>query len=61
MTDLPNKALLRPDEVADYYGVKPKTVRGWIATGKLEAVKVAGNLLRVRRESLPQLEKSTLE
>lgn len=61
MGELPNKALLRPDEVAEYYSVKVKTVRGWIATGKLEAIKVAGGLLRIRRESVTKLENAISE
>jgi len=54
--DLPNKELLRPDEVATYYSVSVKTVRGWIATGKLEAVKIAGGLLRVPRTAIKKIE-----
>jgi excisionase family DNA binding protein len=56
MTDLPDKTLLRPDEVAAYYSVKVRTVRGWIATGKLDAVKIAGGLLRIRRDDMIKIE-----
>jgi excisionase family DNA binding protein len=61
MSDLPNKSLLRPDEVAKHYSVSVKTVRGWIASGKLEARKIAGGLLRIPRESLPKIESSPVE
>jgi len=61
MTDLPDKALLRPDEVAKYYSVAKSTVYVWIETGKLEAVKVGGKLLRIPREALESLEKPFME
>ncbi len=61
MKELPEKELLRPDEVAAYYSVSTKTVRGWIATGKLEAVKIAGCLLRIRREAVKKIEKPTID
>jgi len=32
MSDLPNKSLLRPDEVAKHYSVSVKTVRGRIGS-----------------------------
>lgn len=56
MSELPNKSLLRPDEVAEYYSVSVKTVRGWIATGKLDARKIAGGLLRIPREAVTKIE-----
>lgn len=61
MSELPNKALLRPDEVAEYYSVKEKTVRGWINTGKLEAVKVAGKLWRIPRSAIEKIEIPSVE
>lgn len=59
MTDLPNKELLRVDEVASYYNVKPKTVRGWIATGKLLAVKVVKGW-RIHRQEVINLQKESI-
>lgn len=59
MTDLPNKELLRVDEVAVYYNVKPKTVRGWIATGKLLAVKVVKSW-RIHRQEVINLQKESI-
>lgn len=61
MESLPNKALLRPDEVAAYYSVSVKTVRGWIATGKLEAVKIAGGLLRIKKEDVGKIESPVIQ
>ena len=51
MNQLPEKELLRPDEVAAYLGISVKTIYGWIATGKLDAVKVGpSRLLRIKRD-----------
>lgn len=38
-------------EVAEYLGVHPKTVRAWIDSGKLKAIRV-GRLYRVPEEAL---------
>jgi excisionase family DNA binding protein len=51
MTSLPNKDLLRPDEAAKYFSVTTKTIYVWIHDGKLEAVKIAGTVTRIKRES----------
>ena len=61
MTELPNKSLLRPDEVAAYYSVSVKTVRGWIATGKLEAIKIAGGLLRIKKDEVEKIESPVIQ
>ena len=60
MSKLPEKELLRPDEVAKYFSVSLSTVYTWIATGKLEAVKIAGTTIRIKRENVIALQKSTL-
>jgi excisionase family DNA binding protein len=60
MTDLPDKELLRPDEVAKYLSVTRKTVYFWIDTGKLEAYKIV-NVLRIPREAVLKIKKSTLQ
>lgn len=49
MTELPNKSLLRPDEVAALWSVSVRTVYRWIDLGILEAVKKGGTV-RVPRE-----------
>ena len=59
MTDLPDKALLRPDEVAAYLDVTRKTIYQWISLGKLEAVKLS-RIIRIPRESVVNFKKSTL-
>lgn len=56
MTKLPDKELLRPDEVAAYYSVTIRTVRNWISLGKLDAVRIAGRTLRIPREAVLSLE-----
>ena len=39
-------------DAADYYSVSTKTVRRWIAAGRLEGYRVGPRLLRVRVDSL---------
>lgn len=56
MNKLPEKELLRPEEVAAYYSVKVRTVRAWVAAGKLKAIKIAGGLLRIRRIDIANIE-----
>lgn len=51
MTTLPNKANLRPSEVARYFDVTRKTVYKWIREGKMEAIKIGG-VLRIPREAV---------
>ncbi|MHB8123156.1 MAG: excisionase family DNA-binding protein [Desulfuromonadaceae bacterium] len=58
---LPRKDLLRPDEVAAYYGVTVSTVRGWIRMGKLEAVEIAGHLKRIPYQNALGLQKPTID
>ena len=51
MTDLPQKPLLRVDEVATYFDVTEKTIYLWIDHGLLEAEKYK-RVIRVTRESI---------
>ena len=51
MGELPDKALLRVGEVAAYFSVKPRTVYGWIESGKMEAVKIVGSV-RISQEEV---------
>jgi len=46
---IPNKPLLRPDEVANIFQVSQKTVYSWHAEGKLPGVKPGGRCLRFQR------------
>ena len=54
MHKLPDKELLRPDEVADYFSVSRKTIYAWIDSGKLKAVKVC-RLTRIRRVDVSEV------
>lgn len=56
--DLPNKSLLRPDEVAEFFSVSRRTVYLWVEMGKLEGVKPVSGILRIFRESVVKLAKS---
>jgi excisionase family DNA binding protein len=47
--NLPNEALLKPNEVADAFRVDPKTVTRWSKTGKLEAIRTIGGHRRFRK------------
>ncbi|MFH2074482.1 MAG: helix-turn-helix domain-containing protein [Pseudomonadota bacterium] len=49
MTILPDKELLRPDEVAAFWSVSVKTIYRWIDQGILPGVKKGGTV-RVLRE-----------
>lgn len=57
MTTLPNKANLRPSEVARYFDVTPKTVYKWIQEGKMEAIKIGG-VLRIPRRAVLSAEET---
>jgi excisionase family DNA binding protein len=52
MITLPDKALLRVGEVADYYGVSDRAVYLWIEHGHLEVEHTPAGQMRVTRESL---------
>lgn len=51
MTDLPNRELLRVDEVARYFSVTERTIRLWISHGHLDHVKKVG-IIRIPRKSV---------
>jgi excisionase family DNA binding protein len=51
MTTLPDKELLRVDEVAEYFSISRSTVYLWIDHGILIAEKYRG-IIRVPRESV---------
>lgn len=51
MTDLPNKSLLRIDEVASYFDVTRQTIYLWIDHGLLVAEKYRG-VIRIPIESI---------
>lgn len=60
MNGLPNKDLLRPNEVAIYFSVSRKTIYSWVDTGKIEAVKVNG-FIRIPRESVDKVKIPTIK
>ena len=51
MTDLPQKPLLRVDEVATYFDVTNRTIYLWIDHGLLQAEKYNG-IIRIPRDSI---------
>lgn len=61
LEEMPQKVLLRPAEVARFFSVSVKTVYGWIAEGKLEGKKICGSTLRIKREDVDKIIKSSLE
>ena len=49
--NLPSKSLLKPHEVAAYFGVSQKTVYRWCDMGLIDCVKVGG-VVRIYQISL---------
>jgi excisionase family DNA binding protein len=53
MMDFQEKQFFSPDEAAEFLGVHVQTMRGYIRTGKLPALRLAGErALRIKREDL---------
>jgi excisionase family DNA binding protein len=52
MNDLPEKTLLRVEEVAGFFRVTERTVRLWCEHGHLEAERTPGRSIRITRESV---------
>jgi excisionase family DNA binding protein len=52
--DLPDKTLLRPEEVALFLSVSSKTVYRWYRSGVIEGTKVKRSL-RIYRDSILRL------
>ena len=53
MVDVSGKQFFSPDEAAEFLGVHVQTIRGYIRTGKLPALRLAGErALRIKREDL---------
>lgn len=56
MKELPDKDLLRPDEVAKYLSLSVRTIYGWIDMGKIDVVKVGPfGTLRIKKETLQKM------
>lgn len=56
--DIPNKILLRPDEVAEIFDVTIKTVHEWKKAGLLEACQPNEGITRFFRKSVIALLRS---
>ncbi|MBL4849114.1 MAG: helix-turn-helix domain-containing protein [Planctomycetes bacterium] len=54
-SDLATRGLLKVPEVSDHLGVSQRTVRGWIASGKLPVVRLSARCVRIRPEDLEAL------
>lgn len=52
MRDLPDKTLLRVEEVAEFFSVGVRTVYLWAEHQKLEEVRTPGNSIRITRKSV---------
>jgi excisionase family DNA binding protein len=59
MIKLPEKELLRPDEVAAYFSVSIRTVYRWVDEGKFKTSKPSYKVLRIFRKSVLNLLEST--
>jgi excisionase family DNA binding protein len=58
---LPEKDLLRPDEVAAYFGVSLRTIYYWLDWGPLERVKLSARATRITRASVLKMIKTEEE
>ena len=54
----PLTALLTVKQVAAYFQVSERTVRRWMASGLLKAVKVGPRQVRIRRAELERVQRS---
>lgn len=54
-TDVPNKVLLRVDEVAAIFRVSQQSIYNWVANGTLPCVRRLGQPIRFRRETIMEL------
>jgi len=59
-TGLPQKDLLRPDEVAEYFDVHVRTIHNWAEDGKIHSIKIGG-VLRIKRKSVIKLLENSTE
>ena len=54
---LPDKALLRPDEVAEFFSVTERSVYNWCDAGLLESTVVGSGTMRIFRASVIKMVK----
>jgi len=57
---VPEKEYYSPQEIAEKFNLKPRTVTNWIRQGKLKAIKL-GDLWRVHRADLEAFIKDSQE
>lgn len=57
---MPEKEYYSPQEIAEKFNLKPRTVANWIRQGKLKAIKL-GDLWRVHRTDLEAFIKDSQE
>jgi len=60
MKELQEKPFYRPDQIAKYFNVNRSTVYGWIAEGKLNAVRLGGTI-RVSRQAIKEFQRPAIE
>ena len=53
--------LLTPREVADLFGVDPKTVTRWAKAGKLTSIRTLGGHRRYRKSEVDELRQNYLK
>ncbi len=61
MERLPNKAYLKPEEVAKYYNVSKSAIYKWIAEGKIDALKICGKPVRIPYDAVEKMRKAVIE
>jgi excisionase family DNA binding protein len=62
MSSMPGaEILLTPREVADLFGVDPKTVTRWAKAGKLTSIRTLGGHRRYRKSEVDELRQNYLK
>jgi excisionase family DNA binding protein len=62
LSELPNKAYLSPQTVADFYSLPVKTLYSWISEGKVPAIRLGkSNILRIKRDVAEKLAQDVVE
>lgn len=61
MNEVPNKERFRPDEAAKILEVSIKTIYGWIATGKMNAIRTGEKLLKIPREEIVKKQQPAIQ
>ena len=48
--DIPEKRMFRPDEVAEFFDVSPRTIYRWCENGQLKFIRIGPARIRITRE-----------